>query len=105
MLEYLLCKEDICNIIVIYSCVLINAQQVEDAASKVQAAAKGGSTTEDDELSDDDDEMSSLVRTSLEMEYVTAIDSVDTAVDEFYTFKTTLESESLSNVTVIHGNF
>lgn len=77
----------------IYSCVLINAQQVEDAASKVQAAGKGGSTTEDDELSDDDDELSSLVRTSLEMEYVTAIDSVDTSVDEFCTFRTTLESE------------
>ena len=69
---------------------------MEDAASKVQAASKG-SSTEDDELSedddDDDDDMSSLVRTSLEMEYSTAIDSVDTSVDEFYTFKTTLESE------------
>ena len=60
----------------------------------MQAAGKGGSTTEDDELSDDDDdELSSLVRTSLEMEYVTAIDSVDTSIDEFYTFRTTLESE------------
>ena len=78
------------------ACVLIDTQQVEveDAASKVQAAGKGG-FTEDDEVSedDDDDDMSSLVRTSLEMEYSTAIDSVDTAVDEFYTFKTTLESK------------
>ena len=66
---------------------------MEDAASKVQAAGKGSSTTEDDEVSDDDDdELSSLVRTSLEMEYVTAIDSLDTSVDEFYTFRTTLES-------------
>ena len=49
---------------------------------------------EDDEISDDDDDdMSSMVRTSLEMEYSTAIDSLDTAVDEFCTFKLTLESE------------
>ena len=85
---------------VLLNCVLINAQQVEDAAGKVQAAGKGSSTTEDDEISDDDDDdddddVSSLVRTSLEMEYVTAIDSVDTSIDEFYTFKTTLESECM----------
>ena len=78
--------------------VLINAQQVDNAAGKVQAASKGGGTDQEDELSDDDDDddddddMSSLVRTSLEMEYATAIDSADTAVDEFYTFKSTLES-------------
>ena len=87
-----------CTIWLLLACVVIDAQQVEDAASKVQAASKG-SSTEDDELSeddDDDDDMSSLVRTSLEMEYSTAIDSVDTSVDEFYTFKTTLESEFLT---------
>ena len=67
---------------------------MEDAASKVQAAGKGGGATDEEEISDDDDDdMSSTVRTSLEMEYVTAIDSLDTLVDEFYTFKTTLESE------------
>ena len=69
----------------------MHTQQVEDAASKVQAAGKGN-VAEEDEVSDDDD-VSSLVRTSLEMEYVTAIDSLDTSVDEFYIFKSTLESE------------
>lgn len=70
-------------------------QQVEDAASKVQAAGKGN-VAEEDEVSDDDD-VSSLVRTSLEMEYVTAIDSLDTSVDEFYIFKSTLESLSAND--------
>ena len=94
--------QNLCLIYGVNHSVLINAQHVEDAASKVQAAGKSSSTGEDDEISDDeDDELSSLVRTSLEMEYATAIDSVDTPVDEFYTFKTTLESE----LTVIPPRF
>ena len=69
---------------------------MEDAASKVQAAGKASGEQEDDiSDDDDDDDMSSMVRTSLEMEYATAIDSLDTSVDEFCIFKVTLESEYL----------
>ena len=70
---------------------------MESAASKVQSAATASADVlvqeeEEEESSDDDDDLSS-VRTALELEYATAIDSVDTATDEFYTVKTTLESE------------
>ena len=73
---------------------------MEDAASKVQAAGKASGGEQEGDISDeddddDDDDVSSMVRTSLEMEYVTAIDSLGTAVDEFCTFKSTLESEYL----------
>ena len=81
-----------------WSSVLVNTQQVEDAASKVQAAGKASGGEQEGDISDeddDDDDVSSMVRTSLEMEYVTAIDSLGTAVDEFCTFKSTLESEYL----------
>jgi len=73
-------------------------QQVETAASKVQSAATTSADVlvqeeeEESDDEDDDDDLSS-VRTTLELEYTTAIDSVDTVADEFFTFKTTLESE------------
>ena len=76
-------------------------QQVETAANKVQSAATTSADAlvqEEEEESDDDDDDLSSVRTTLELEYATAIDSVDTATDEFYTFKTTLESKLGTNL-------
>lgn len=73
---------------------------METAANKVQSAATTSADAlvqEEEEESDDDDDDLSSVRTTLELEYATAIDSVDTATDEFYTFKTTLESKLDTN--------